>query len=97
MRNTAIKLCKDNNLYDLAKVIKNKNNCYPDIFKFIKSMDNQDLIVKLLLELDDDYCKYLYCLDVKERQELWGTIKNDEYKYLYCKDIKDREQLREGK
>ena len=43
--------------------------------------------------ITEDEWKYKYCRDVKDREELWSTIKEDEWKVYYCQIIKDRKEL----
>jgi len=35
-----------------------------------------------------------YCLNIKDREELWNRIIESKYSSCYCKDIKDRLEVR---
>ena len=37
---------------------------------------------------------YWYCLEVKDRPEVYKLITESYYAYLYCIDVKDRKEIR---
>jgi len=37
---------------------------------------------------------YMYCREVKDREEVWKKITDSNDAYCYCRNIKDREEVR---
>ena len=62
-----------------------------EIINFLRNNDSKQFRDKLLTT---DELKYLYCRDIKDRQEVWGQITDPKWAYWYCKDIEDRPEVR---